>query len=79
MLRRYAKLDLLKTVELGEGCTNVDLSDATRTVLAGVEARAFLRRLPTTVGESWAVVSGRGLRLTSRSGPDLVNLAAGWS
>ncbi|MFK0243427.1 SWIM zinc finger family protein [Amycolatopsis azurea] len=126
----YARLDLLDMPTAGEGCTNVDLSDATRTVLAGVvaqdplhltvrgegihlrtldgqndesrvplpdrwvagfaeiaavtagavekaelgklEARTFLRRLPTTVGRSWAVPSGSGLRLTSRSGPDSI-------
>ncbi|MEV7549428.1 SWIM zinc finger family protein [Amycolatopsis sp. NPDC089917] len=126
----YARLDLPDTGSAGEGCTNVDLSDATRTVLAGVvaqdplhltvrgegihlrtldgqndesvvplpdrwvagfaevaavtasavkkaelskvEARAFLRRLPTAVGRSWAVRSGGGLRLTSRSGPDSI-------
>ncbi|MFC3452453.1 SWIM zinc finger family protein [Amycolatopsis speibonae] len=126
----YARLDLSDVGSLGEGCTNVDLSDATRAVLAGVvaqdplhltvrgegihlrtldgqndesvvplpdrwvagfaevaavtagavkkveldkfETRAFLRRLPTTVGRSWAVASGRGLRLTSRSGPESI-------
>ncbi|WP_410601182.1 SWIM zinc finger family protein [Amycolatopsis sp. lyj-90] len=126
----YARLDLLEAGELGEGCTNVDLSEATRTVLAGVvaqdplhltvrgdgihlrtldgqndeslvplpdrwvagfaevaavtagavkkaeldklEARAFLRRLPTAVGKSWAVASGRGLRLTARAGQDSI-------
>nr|WP_221471418.1 SWIM zinc finger family protein [Amycolatopsis umgeniensis] len=126
----YARLDLVEVGELGEGCTNVDLSEATRAVLAGVvaqdplhltvrgdgihlrtldgqndeslvplpdrwvagfaevaavtagavkkaeldklETRAFLRRLPTAVGKSWAVTSGRGLRLTSRSGQDSI-------
>ncbi|MEU8417254.1 SWIM zinc finger family protein [Amycolatopsis japonica] len=126
----YARLDLLEAGDLGEGCTNVDLSEATRTVLAGVvaqdplhltvrgegirlrtldgqndesvvplpdrwvsgfaevaavtagavekaeldkaETRNFLRRLPTSVGQSWAVASGRGLRLTSRSGRDSI-------
>ncbi len=126
----YVRLDLLDAGALGEGCTNVDLSEATRTVLAGVvaqdplhltvrgdgihlrtldgqndeaviplpdrwvagfaevaavtagavekavldklEARAFLRRLPLTVGKSWAVASGRGLRLTSRAGQDSI-------
>ncbi|ONF68690.1 SWIM zinc finger family protein [Amycolatopsis keratiniphila] len=126
----YARLDLLEAGELGEGCTNVDLSEATRTVLAGVvaqdplhltvrgegirlrtldgqndesvvplpdrwvsgfaevaavtagavekaeldktEARNFLRKLPTSVGNSWAVASGRGLRLTSRTGRDSI-------
>ncbi|RSN60763.1 hypothetical protein DMH01_15925 [Amycolatopsis sp. WAC 04182] len=126
----YARLDLPDVGELGGGCTNVDLSDATRTVLAGVvaqdplhltvrgegirlrtldgqndeslvplpdrwvagfaevaavtegavekakldkaETRNFLRRIPTVVGRSWAVVSGRGLRLTSRPGRDSI-------
>ncbi|WP_037311942.1 SWIM zinc finger family protein [Amycolatopsis orientalis] len=126
----YARLDLPEVGDLGEGCTNVDLSEATRTVLAGVvaqdplhltvrgegirlrtldgqndesvvplperwvagfaevaavtagavkkaeldklEARNFLRRLPVAVGRSWAVASGRGLRLTSRSGGDSI-------
>ncbi|RSN19596.1 hypothetical protein DMC63_15535 [Streptomyces sp. WAC 05977] len=126
----YARLDLPDVGDLGEGCTNVDLSDATRTVLAGVvaqdplhltvrgegirlrtldgrndesvvplpdrwvagfaevaavtesaverakldkaETRNFLRRLPTAVGRSRAVVSGRGLRLTSRPGRDSI-------
>lgn len=126
----YARLDLPDVGDLGEGCTNVDLSDATRTVLAGVvaqdplhltvrgegirlrtldgrndesvvplpdrwvagfaevaavtegaverakldkvETRNFLRRLPTAVGRSWAVASGRGLRLTSRPGRDSI-------
>lgn len=123
----YARLDLPGVGDLGAGCTNVDLSDATRTVLAGVvaedplhltvrgegirlrtldgqndesvvplpdrwvagfaevaaltagavekaklgkaEARNFLRRLPAAGGRSWAVASGRGLRLASRPGP----------
>ncbi|MGY6652782.1 SWIM zinc finger family protein [Amycolatopsis sp. TRM77291] len=126
----YARLDLPEVGDLGEGCTNVDLSDATRTVLAGVvaqdplhltvrgegirlrtldgrndesvvplpdrwvagfaevaavtegavervnldkaETRNFLRRLPTAVGRSWVVASGRGLRLTSRPGRDSI-------
>ncbi|MFI9450560.1 SWIM zinc finger family protein [Amycolatopsis sp. NPDC052450] len=126
----YARLDLLDVGTFGEGCTNVDLSDATRTVLAGVVAqdplhltvrgdgirlrtldghndeslvplpdrwvagfaevaavttgavkkaeldktatRNFLRQLPATVGRSWAVPSGRVLRLTSRSGQDSI-------
>ncbi|OXM46047.1 SWIM zinc finger family protein [Amycolatopsis alba] len=126
----YARLDLQEVGSLGEGCTNVDLSDATRTVLAGVvaqdplhltvrgegihlrtldgqndeslvplpdrwvagfaevaavtagavkmaeldkvETQAFLRRLPTAGGRSWAVPSGRGLRLTSRAGRDSI-------
>ncbi|QXV56903.1 SWIM zinc finger family protein [Amycolatopsis sp. TNS106] len=126
----YARLDLPDVGDLGEGCTNVDLSDATRTVLAAVvaqdplhltvrgegirirtldgqndesqvplpdrwvagfaevaavtkgaverakldkaETRNFLRRIPTVVGRSWAVVSGRGLRMTSRPGRDSI-------
>ncbi|MFI7120033.1 SWIM zinc finger family protein [Amycolatopsis sp. NPDC049868] len=126
----YVRLDLPDVGGLGEGCTNVDLSEATRTVLAGVvaqdplhltvrgegirlrtldghndesvvplpdrwvagfaevaavtagavekaeldktETRNFLRRLPTSVGKSWAVASGRGLRLASRQGRDSI-------
>ncbi|MCK2238697.1 MULTISPECIES: hypothetical protein [unclassified Crossiella] len=126
----HARLDLRPVGQIGTGCTNVELSESTRSVLAGVagqeplhltvrgdgialrtldgaeqesrvplpdrwvagfaeiaavtahatpraelgqaEARAFLRRLPTKPTTTWAVRSGRGLRLTARGGPEAI-------
>lgn len=43
-----------------------------RAELGQTEARTFLRQLPTAGTSSWAVRSGRGLRLTSRGGPEAI-------
>ncbi|WP_414943555.1 hypothetical protein [Amycolatopsis sp. cmx-11-32] len=67
----YARLDLLDVGSLGEGCANVDLSEATRTVLAGVVARGPLH----------LTVRGDGIRLRTVDGQNdesLVPLPDRW-